>query len=146
MNEPWDSEHNKKFIAMMPKIYAPPGGRGEPGHTYYRAFTGKDAVFTTQFPGPPGQFARGRRLTDIKDGLSNTVMVAEAAEAVIWTKPDELVFDPKGPLPKLGGIFREGANLLRCDGKVIFLTDPSPTLLKAIITPSGNERSILPDD
>jgi hypothetical protein len=146
LDEPWDSEHNKKLIAKMPAIYAPPGDRGQPGHTYYRAFTGKDAVFTTQFPATPGQLVRGRSLAHITDGTTNTVMVAEAAEAVIWTKPDELVFDPKGPLPRLGGIFREGANLLRGDGTVIFLGDTSPTILKALITASGGETITLPGD
>src|SRR5262249_24941809 len=41
IDEPWDSEHNKKLIPLMPKIYAPLGGADAPkGNTFYRMFTG----------------------------------------------------------------------------------------------------------
>src|SRR5262245_822885 len=41
LDEPWDSEHNKKLIPMMPKIYAVPNV-SKPGDTdtYYRVFYG----------------------------------------------------------------------------------------------------------
>ena len=29
---------------------------------------------------------------------------------MIWTKPEDMTFDPKGPLPKLGGHFSGGFN------------------------------------
>ena len=37
------------------------------------------------------------------DGTSNTVMVVEAGEAVVWTKPDDLVYDGVMAIPPLGG-------------------------------------------
>jgi hypothetical protein len=37
------------------------------------------------------------------DGTSNTWIVVEAAEAVPWTKPDDLPYDGVMPLPALGG-------------------------------------------
>jgi hypothetical protein len=37
-------------------------------------------------------------------------MVVEAAEAVPWTKPADLPYDPKQPLPKLGGMFKDVFN------------------------------------
>ena len=39
--------------------------------------------------------------TDFDDSLSKTILVVEAADPVIWTKPDDLPYDPKKPLPKL---------------------------------------------
>jgi hypothetical protein len=36
---------------------------------------------------------------------------------VVWTKPDELAYDPKQPLPKLG-VYKDGAHLLMGDGSV----------------------------
>jgi len=134
LDEPWDSEHNKKLIAKMPKTYEPVGlgAKGE-GLTYYQVFTGKDSVFD----GPnkakmPGSF---------KDGTSNTVLAVEAKEPVIWTKPDDLVLPKMGDkMPELGGMFTNGMNLLFCDASVQWVrTDIDPVTLRAIITPSGGE-------
>jgi hypothetical protein len=41
------------------------------------------------------------RIANIPDGLSNTIFVVESEDGVPWTKPEDLPFDPKGPLPKL---------------------------------------------
>src|SRR5262249_4943269 len=39
LDEPWDSEHNKKLIAHMPKLYAAPGVKTrEAGLTFYQGF------------------------------------------------------------------------------------------------------------
>jgi hypothetical protein len=40
---------------------------------------------------------------------------------VIWTKPDDLAFDEKKALPKLGGLFDGDCQVVRCDGAVITL-------------------------
>ena len=37
------------------------------------------------------------------NGTSNTFLVVEAGDPVPWSKPDKLVYDPKKPLPPLGG-------------------------------------------
>src|SRR5207249_1280691 len=85
LDEPWDSEHNKKLIQHMPQIYVSPNAppAKEPGLTHYQVFVGGGAAWQRgpQPPGLPRTFV---------DGVSNTIMVAEAAEPVIWTKPDDL--------------------------------------------------------
>src|ERR1044071_8451352 len=40
LNEPWDSEHNKKLLASMPRYYGAEGTE-----THYRVFTGKGTAF-----------------------------------------------------------------------------------------------------
>ena len=143
LDEPWDSDHNKKLIPMMPKVYGPPDKDiNTNGHTYLRAFAGNGAFMplNTTTKGQAGQMARGTKLWEVADGTSNTLMVVEAAEAVIWTKPDELEFKPDGPLPKLGGVFRDGMNVLLCDGSTRWVKgEIPPATLKALITTSGGE-------
>jgi uncharacterized protein (TIGR03067 family) len=100
LDEPWDSEHNKKLIPRMPKLYALPGVETkEPEMTFYRVFTGKDTIFDGQ-----------QRLSFEKHLGSGGVhlLIVEAADPVIWTKPDELDYDPAKPLPKLGRLSNLG--------------------------------------
>jgi hypothetical protein len=138
LDEPWDSEANKKLIPMMPKDYAPPHTNTN-GYTFYRGFTGPNTWLPPQQPTQPGQALRGVRITDMTDGTSNTIMVAEAYDPVIWTKPDELQFVPNS-LPKLGGVFSNGFMALMADGSVKFFrgTISPKTLANLIQINDGN--------
>src|SRR5207245_1185574 len=114
LDEPWDSEHNKKLIAKMPNIYALPNVTPEKGTTtHYRVFVGNGAVF---------DYVKSCKLVEIADGTSNTWMVATAAEAVPWTKPDELAFDPDKDMGKLLGLFHGRISVAFCDGSVRLFT------------------------
>jgi hypothetical protein len=135
LDEPWDSEHNKKLLALMPKLYAAPPGREpkEPYHTYLQVFVGKEAAFKAD-PSARMSFA------DFKDGTSNTLLIVEAGEPVPWTKPADLAFDLEGPLPKLEGPFKDGFNAVFADGGVSFLRRSlKEETLRALITPAGGE-------
>jgi hypothetical protein len=141
---PWDHPHNKKLIARMPEVYVVPGAETkEPGQTNYRVLVGPGTMFELR-PGPGGR-AIGWRLVEIVDGSSNTIMVVEAAEPTIWTRPDDLAYDPKGPLPKLG-VTREGFNAAFGDATVRFIRSTTPVeTLRAYITRAGGEAVQLPD-
>ena len=135
-DEPWDSEHNKKLLAHMPKLFAAPPGREpkEPYHTYLQVFVGKDAPFKDDF-------RKRMSIADFKDGTSNTLLIVEAGEPVPWTKPADLAFDLKGPLPKLDGPFKDGFNAVFADGSVSFLKHLlKEETLRALITPAGGEQ------
>ena len=86
LDEPWDSPHNKALIKEMPTMYmCPSRPNGEPGMTTYCAFVGPGALF---------EAGKATGFQDVTDGTSNTLMAVEAKDAVIWTKPDDLKFDP----------------------------------------------------
>jgi hypothetical protein len=96
LDEPWDGPNNKKLLAQMPDVYRDPRFQRKeekPTETYYRGFTGEGTVFGTQ-----GGAALG--IITNANGTSRTLMIVEAAQPVIWTKPDELAYDPKKPLPQ----------------------------------------------
>ena len=163
-NEPWDSEHNKKLIAKMPKVFESPGKSAGEGKTYLRSFAGPLSIIPVPLPAPKGvtppsrwahrpagAVAPGYSVVGITDGTSNTLLVAEAVEPVVWTKPEELPFlDPTPadvpnppklpPVPKLGGVFAGGFHGLMCDGKVHFFPDTlSEKSLRGMITVNGGE-------
>lgn len=145
---PWDHPHNKKLIDKMPKIYAAPSlGQGQSGLTYYQVFSGKGMPLDVQgrkniskgFPGTSKNFLQ------ITDGTSNTILAAEAAEPVIWTKPDDLVYDAKQPLPKLGGVFKNGFHVALIDGSVFFKRNTlSEKTLRLAIEP--NDGNVIPSE
>jgi prepilin-type processing-associated H-X9-DG protein len=144
-NEPWDGPTNGRLRTMMPKIYETPGKPAPPGMTYYQVFVGPGTLFedpSKAKPEPdlpkPGQGWRFNK--HIPDGMANTIMVVLGKDPVPWTKPDDLIFDPNGPLPALSDHWRGGFNVLYADGSVKLVPKSTPEqTLRALITRNGGE-------
>lgn len=139
LDEPWDSPHNRKLIDKMPDIYRSPlQSREETSHTTYVVPVGNGAIFDKQKP---------TVFKQITDGTSNTIMTVEVdpKHAVIWTKPDNLSFNPKQPFEGIGKPYPKGFNAGFADGSVHFLpyTLPDATL-RALFTRAGGEVVQLP--
>jgi hypothetical protein len=160
LDEPWDSEHNKKLLAQMPRVYAAPALPGltvEPNHTFYQVFVGDAAPFRATpvyltrdgKPAAPDKAERVEVLLDwtaklrvfsFKDGTSNTFLIVEAGEAVPWTKPADVPYFAAGKAPRLGGIFKDRFNAVMADGSTrSFPKDLNEEVLRALITPNGGE-------
>ena len=113
LDEPWDSEHNKKLIADMPLVYRAPASTAGPGMTDYVTVRGPQTMF-------PGEKPMG--FIDVTDGLSNTIMVVESARPVIWTKPDDFEPSEENPMAGLLGLYPGGFNAAFGDASVQFIS------------------------
>jgi hypothetical protein len=143
LDEPWDSKNNKKLLARMPKIYAPTitGKPAKANATYYQVFTGPDTPFNPKILRAAGGLTLSARFpASFTDGTSNTILVVEAEKPVPWSKPEDLVYDAKKAVPKLGGLFKEGFHIGLADGSVRFIGRKfDEKMLRATITPAGGE-------
>jgi prepilin-type processing-associated H-X9-DG protein len=136
LDEPWDSEHNKKLIEKMPDVYKHPK-LNEPGKTVYLGVVGKGAAFEGQ---------KGNRLASFTDGTSKTITVIEVAvgKAVPWTKPEDYEFDPEKDvdLSDFGGLWDGDIfNAVFADGHVEALLNnfTDPETVKKMFTRAGGE-------
>jgi hypothetical protein len=140
LDEPWDSDHNKKLLARMPKLYRPPvEDKDKPYHTYYKVFVSPKGAK------PASPFTGDEKITlaqiNKQDGSINTILAVEGGEPVPWTKPEDIPFDMTKPLPTLALPFRDGINIVLCDGPVRKLKKGLPDkVLKEIITWNGGEK------
>jgi prepilin-type processing-associated H-X9-DG protein len=137
LDEPWDSEHNKKLNAKMPKVYEMPGEKGE-GLTYYQVITGPDTVFLDKPPLGANNIPIIKVTLSVitqNNGASNTIMAVEAKEPVIWTRPADLSFPKENDkVPAIGSHFAKDFHVLMCDGHVATIpSDTTPARLRAKI-------------
>jgi hypothetical protein len=135
LDEPWDSQHNRRLLDQMPAVYLHPWQPASetPGMTRFQVFVGRGAAFEGQ---------RGLRLPkDFPDGSSNTILIAEAARAVPWTRPEDLPYDPDRPVPRLGDLLWASYFVAFADGSARRLSgETSEATLRALITRNGGDE------
>lgn len=134
LDEPWDSPHNIELLSKMPASYAPPRGKQSkvpPDHTVCHVFVGKGAAF---------EGSEGLPLREVSDGMANTILIIEGGPPVPWTKPEELHYDPDGPLPAFDSFLKDIIRVGMADGSVRYVRkDVSAATWRAAITRNGGE-------
>jgi prepilin-type processing-associated H-X9-DG protein len=91
---------------------------------------------------------QARKITEITDGLTDTILLVEVADSLIyWAQPEDLRFDKLtftingGKRQQISSYHRLGANVVFCDGSVRLLKkSASPQLVKAKLTIDGGEQ------
>ncbi|GAB5441489.1 MAG: hypothetical protein Fues2KO_18380 [Fuerstiella sp.] len=132
LDEPWDSEHNRKLIAKMPDVFRTEGVEKE-GHTSIHVFIGEDTLF--------GDGSEAPAIRNCTDGTSNTLLAVEAGPdtAEAWTKPGGLKFEGENGIKLLGKI-GESFLGLRVDGSVNLIpADINPETLDLLIQPADGQ-------
>ena len=109
LDEPWDSEHNKKLIAEDARDLPQPGAR--------RSAAARRLTWPR--PGMIGEAhvgVLGVTFSDITDGTSNTHHAwwkQTTTRRSMWTKPDDLTVDPKDPMKGLFGHYEKACGRVR---------------------------------
>lgn len=126
LEEPWDSQHNKKLIEKMPAIYRSPVNDVPQGRTTFLAPVSKYSAISND--------SRGIRFTDLRDGASKTILFVEVKPecAVTWTKPQDINFDARNPMRCLDT--KQGFTAVFCDGSVHRIPgDIDPDTLRKLV-------------
>lgn len=141
LTEPWDGPNNSRLLDQMPPSYRLHTIDDEyTTASNYVAVVGKQTMW---------QGAKPRDLEFLKDGTSNTLLVAEyVGHPIPWTKPEDLLFDrmdlsvdsDKG----ICSVLTPPA-FVSADGLVRFLpTTTSPDKVRALLTAQADDNDKVP--
>jgi hypothetical protein len=139
LDEAWDSEHNLKLSKILIKTFQIPN-QADRHSSHFRVFTGGDKNGKALF-----DVVKPFKINDVSDGTSNTIMIATAKDAVLWTKPDELTFDPtKNPADQL--LFKNDVTPFSfADGSVRTVKKGTDAKIwSALVTRDGGEVASIP--
>lgn len=132
LDEPWDSPHNKPLADRVPTVFRCPSEPDSVGTSTYAVIVDPRSMFT----GEPS----GVKVDSVPDGTSNTLLVAEAADPVPWSKPEDLTLTTPESTVGMGSKHPGGFNASMADGSVRFFKNSmSPRLLKGLATRNGGE-------
>lgn len=145
-DEAWDSPANKAVLAKMPSVFRAPESDETSVDTSYVVLVGTrqpndnkpeklDTLFSSM---------RGVKIPAVRDGTSNTLAVIEtkleAKDAIPWTKPVDVEYDPAKALLKLGNLYQDGFYVGMCDGSVRLVPATTPeATIKELISPASGK-------
>lgn len=131
LDEPWDSDHNRKLLPLMPDIFT----IGLIEASAPAVSKGKTRVVLPLIEGSLwyGDDGRLPRIKDVTDGTANTIglLIAPPGADVIWTKPED--FSMNKPHEMFGD--RDFCLLTTLDGGLWRIADSTAEeVLNALLT------------
>jgi prepilin-type processing-associated H-X9-DG protein len=135
LTKPWDDPVNAEAREKSLPVYSCPSTGEMTNKTTYLAIIAPDGCLGATRP---------RRLSDITDGLSQTLMVIEVPcdRSVPWMSPQDadealnLSLSPDSKLPHPGG-----TNAAMCDGSIRFLSlNLPPAARRALISVAAGDK------
>jgi hypothetical protein len=139
-DEPWNGPNNILLADRMPQIYHCPTELESNSMTNYVVLVGKD----TAFP-----FDKPTSYRDFRDGLGNTILLAEIAHSdIMWLEPRDLVVDEMSfsinheSLPSISTSRRRGPYVVTAGGVTAYCLGRQlrPETLRAFSTVAGGEE------
>ncbi|HEV3298256.1 MAG TPA: DUF1559 domain-containing protein [Planctomycetaceae bacterium] len=117
LDQPWDSPSNKKVLAQMPDVFRSPYDDPKSTNSAYYVLVGPGTVF---------EIPKGIAIGEITDGTELTLLIVEAKRDIPWTKPADIPYDPKQPIPMLGGFFQGAFGITMADGSARIMRQGVP--------------------
>jgi hypothetical protein len=144
-DEPWDGPNNSALAAKVDRVFCYDCPRSNnSGETSYVAVIGPQ----TMWPG-----AKSTKMSDIKDGTPNTIMLVEVHNSGIhWMEPRDLdlsqmdmaINSPNGPSISSGHI-GGWAHVVFVSGQTRAIDNNAPPkAIRAALTIAGGEKDVLP--
>ena len=121
LDEAWDSEHNKRLVAKMPRVFRSPLSTADAGLTTYFGNGGATGVIAR----PPVE------MRQIIDGTAATLAIVEVGDkaAVPWTKPIEWVFVAPTSLKDFADLPGTDVLAALCEGSVVRIPKATPPVM-----------------
>ncbi len=141
LSKPWDDPANLMVLQNMPSVFRCPSSMEENSEfTSYAAVTGENCIF---------EGAEGTRISDVRNGMSNTLMVGEVIRSDIpWTAPMDINVDNTPNLGDYDGFASYhigGVQFLFGDGSVQYIHESAtetvePMYRKGDLPPAGLQK------
>jgi len=136
-SKPWNHPDNKSIADLTaPRSYRCPSNAIDKRFTTYLAIVDSETCF---------QATTGRKIADVTDGASNTLVAIEAnpTDAVHWMEPTDLnLAEFLEAIRNKKSAHFGGHHAISLDNSVrYFPTDSETEFLKASVTPSANDDS-----
>ena len=129
-DEPWDGPNNRLLSDAMPAVYGCPSAVHAPGETHYLVIGGPGHIFDGD---------RACAISDITDGLENTILVVEAPNAPVnWMQPFDTAWN--GSATNLGEAHPSVVMAALANGSVRAINVHIDTsVMEAMLTIDGDE-------